>query len=163
MVRPCRCNHVIVLSLFVALALVTRSADSFTPTFMAPNSRKRFANNRHFGSLEVNKLPAARPLILCMSREGEGSGILASIAGLFIVVLFVSTSFFPSFLGGKETPMGLAASVVTRQDTPGKFANFESDKVLPIERFYLREAQSNPSILPDQRLWINENRFIHDV
>ena len=111
----------------MALALVTRSADSFTPTFMAPNSRKRFANNRHFGSSDVNKLPTARPLILCMSREGEGSGILASIAGLFIVVLFVSTSFFP-FLGGKETPMGLADSVVTRQDTPGKFANFESDK-----------------------------------
>jgi hypothetical protein len=119
-------GHIVALCLVLALGLLC-SADGFVPTFV-PKSRNRFANHCYGGSCSVNKSPAAtRPSALSMSREGESAGILATLGGGLIVALFVATSFFP-FIGGKETPMGLADSVVTRQDAPGKLANFESEK-----------------------------------
>jgi hypothetical protein len=119
-------GHVAALCLVLALWLVC-CADGFVPTFV-PKSRKGFAYHCYDGSCSFNKsLAATRPSALLMSREGEGSGILAALGGGFIIALFVVTSFFP-FIGGKETPMGLADLVVTKQDAPGKLANFESEK-----------------------------------
>ena len=136
-----RNNHTVVsFYLFLLLGLLGRS-DGFASTLLTP-TRTRLAHcavgpssiNPFKGQGTVTASVAfhqsvllSRPSALFMSREGENSGFLAAIGGTFIILLFVATSFFP-FLGGKDTPMGLADAVVTRQDAPnGKFSNFESE------------------------------------
>lgn len=65
---------------------------------------------------------------LRMSNEEGGSGglqgVLVSLFGALVIILFVGSSFLP-MLGGAQRDLSISDSVVTKQDAPGKLENYE--------------------------------------
>ena len=57
----------------------------------------------------------------------EGPGILPTLGLAFIILIFVGTSFLPLLdAGGPSGNLSIADSVVTKQDNPDKFKNYEN-------------------------------------
>ena len=79
------------------------------------------------------------------NSNDEGPGLLTTIGVGFIIVLFVVSGLLPSLLqGGGDRDLSIADSVVTRQDVPGKLANFESSQ----DRLSRSEIQEKLSSIP---------------
>jgi len=61
-----------------------------------------------------------------MSDDDDvGEGLLYSLLGVGVVILFVGTTLFLP-MGGGDRDLSIADSVVTRQDIPGKLQNYEA-------------------------------------
>ena len=77
--------------------------------------------------------------------DNQGQGLLATIGVGLIIVIFVASGLLPSLLeGGGDRDLSIADSVVTRQDMPGKLANFESAQ----DRLSRSEIQDKLSAIP---------------
>lgn len=100
---------------------------------------------------------------LCMSSDDSGGGgiqgILFSLLGAVILILFVATSFLPLMGGGGDRDLSIADSVVTRQDAPGKLANYESKG----DRLSRSSIQEKLNTVPVFYLVNNDNVMSTDI
>jgi hypothetical protein len=93
---------------------------------------------------------------LSMARNDDGIGLLPTLGVIAITILFVATSFLPpvNLGGGGGAPANIADSVVTKQDNPEKFKNFENkfdklsratiqDKLNAVPVFYLVDSDGS--------------------
>jgi hypothetical protein len=82
------------------------------------------------------------------SDDGGGGlrGILFSLLGVSLILLFVGTSFLPMMdSGGGSRDLSIADSVVTRQDAPGKLQNYEAS---PNDRLSRSSIQEKLNAVP---------------
>jgi hypothetical protein len=61
-----------------------------------------------------------------MAGNDDSPGLLPTLGVIGIILIFVATSFLPPMDMGGGAPASIADSVVTKQDNPEKFKNFQN-------------------------------------
>jgi hypothetical protein len=126
-----------VLVASLALCSILPVSNAFLPSSTTTSARRSLPTFHY--SVVFHHQTASTITKLPMAGNDDGPGLLPTLGVIGIIIIFVATSFLPPMDISGGAPANIADSVVTKQDAPDKFKNFENTKFDKLSRATIQE------------------------